>query len=37
MYLVEVGSGHGKLTFLILRELWAAREQWPVMDGALHL
>jgi hypothetical protein len=29
MYIVEVGSGHGKLAFLVARELLAAREQWP--------
>ena len=29
MYIIEVGSGHGKLAFLLARELLSAREQWP--------
>ena len=27
--IVEVGAGHGKLSFLIVRELLAMRDQWP--------
>jgi hypothetical protein len=30
VYIVEIGAGHGKLAFLILRELMAAAEQFPV-------
>jgi hypothetical protein len=29
MYIVEVGAGTGRLSFLIVRELLALREQWP--------
>ena len=26
---LELGAGHGRLSFLVLRELWAMEEQWP--------
>lgn len=29
VYIVETGGGHGKLAFLIVRELLAMRGQWP--------
>lgn len=29
VYILEVGSGHGKLAFLLLRELLEAWQQWP--------
>jgi hypothetical protein len=29
VYLVELGAGHGKLSFLLLRELMAAWQSWP--------
>lgn len=30
VYLIEVGTGHGKLTYMLLRALVDMREYWPV-------
>jgi len=32
LHIVEVGSGHGRLAFLIARELLASREHWPDIE-----
>jgi hypothetical protein len=34
IYIVEAGGGHGKLAFLIVRELLAMRSQWPNPEAA---
>jgi hypothetical protein len=31
LYLVELGAGHGKFGFLLLRQLWRMREFWPAL------
>jgi hypothetical protein len=31
VHVVEIGAGHGRLAFLVLRELLSMREQWPAM------
>ena len=33
MHIIELGAGHGKLAFLLVRELLSMREQWPVPAG----
>ena len=27
--ILELGAGHGRLSFLVLRELWSLEDQWP--------
>lgn len=36
MYIVEIGAGHGKLTFLLLRKLLDMKEFWP-HDGCFKV
>jgi hypothetical protein len=31
---LEVGAGHGRLSFLVLRELWSQEEHWPEVTVA---
>jgi hypothetical protein len=33
VHVLELGAGHGRLSFLVLRELWERRAEWPALPG----